>query len=208
MESLAQEELSEGEVRAVLERLAAGESMPEQSTVGDVCELTEVSPVVVGRILADIRQTSFEALYLSHLKGLESRVDHHARILRKHEARLDSLTQQSHQQAVPAISPSVVRNPAGTQSAQDMMAKRLSTVVAAVFLFIAFAIFLVLINTVGASSPNRGPEIVGRATFNGKLYQISRDGKAYEERDGKLERARGQEASMAEFAWKAQSSVR
>ncbi|MBS1727304.1 MAG: hypothetical protein JST51_11335 [Armatimonadetes bacterium] len=65
-ESLLSAEIKDDELSELLERLAATEEMFKQpvSTIRDVAELTDISPLVIARILSDIRGPSeFERLH-------------------------------------------------------------------------------------------------------------------------------------------------
>ncbi len=64
LETLAREELTDAEVREVLERLGA-EQMggSERPTVGAVAEATGTGPEVIGRILGEIRKRDLEARF-------------------------------------------------------------------------------------------------------------------------------------------------
>lgn len=60
LEQLAHEEVHPAEVREILRRLAIAEfGGPEHATIADVAEASGTSPETIGRILADIRGTSW-----------------------------------------------------------------------------------------------------------------------------------------------------
>lgn len=60
LEQLAREEVNPAEVREILGRLAIAEfGGPEHATIADVAEASGTSPETIGRILADIRGTSW-----------------------------------------------------------------------------------------------------------------------------------------------------
>ncbi|MBS1701631.1 MAG: hypothetical protein JST12_08215 [Armatimonadetes bacterium] len=75
-ESLLSAEIKDDELSELLERLAATEEMFKQpvSTIRDVAELTDISPLVIARILSDIRGPSeFERLH-DRMDGYEKRL--------------------------------------------------------------------------------------------------------------------------------------
>ena len=63
LEALAREELTGSEVRLLLERLSMKDVGPANPTVGAVAEVCGVSTMVVGRMLAEIRQANLHELY-------------------------------------------------------------------------------------------------------------------------------------------------
>ena len=63
LEALAHEELTNSEVRVLLERLGMKDVGPANPTVGAVAEVCGVSTMVVGRMLAEIRQANLHELY-------------------------------------------------------------------------------------------------------------------------------------------------
>lgn len=194
LESLAREELSDSELRELMERLAASEfGVPERSTVGDVCELTETSPVVVGRILADIRQTSFEELYLSHVQALNRRLDSHEEEMRRHRDRLEDLDRR--QRELRSRSMQTV----GEEESYFSSIGQRNTGVVVFLLVMSLLIAVIFVMSMAGRS---NPVIVGGQTMNGQRYEMSRDGRAYVRRNGRLERASGQDAATAEILWR------
>ncbi|MCB0826190.1 MAG: hypothetical protein KDC26_08365 [Armatimonadetes bacterium] len=93
---LMREELTDGEVSEILTRLSYNEfGGSEKATVGAVCEATGAGPLVVGRMLAEIRQTNLDELINQRFEAFEDRVDeqdeklkHHARKIGALESRL------------------------------------------------------------------------------------------------------------------------
>jgi hypothetical protein len=85
LEELQQIKVSDGELRAILERLAldSAESLDDRSTLKDIAELTELPVNSVARILADIRGDDELAI-------LAERVD-------VHEKRITEIEKQRHQ---------------------------------------------------------------------------------------------------------------
>lgn len=79
---LLAEQLSDAEVRHLLERLSVEEfELPGGATVGAVVEATGASPVIIARIVGEVRRGSFEARFEDtfgrhedHLEELHSRV--------------------------------------------------------------------------------------------------------------------------------------
>ncbi len=84
--SLLQQELSDSEVREILERLSAEEfAAPLHATVSAVCEATGASADVIGRILADIRKQNIEERY--------------GEAIERHEEKIGELDERTHELA-------------------------------------------------------------------------------------------------------------
>jgi len=72
---LLQQEVSDSEVRQILERLSAEEfAAPLHATVAAVCEATGASAEVIGRILADIRKQNIEERYGETIERHEEQI--------------------------------------------------------------------------------------------------------------------------------------
>ena len=75
LEEIAAEELTPAEVREVLTRLAVSEfGGSDQATVAAVAEVVGTSPLVVGRLLAEIRHRSLDERFGSRLRENETRL--------------------------------------------------------------------------------------------------------------------------------------
>lgn len=73
---LLSEELTDGEVRTLLERLGSREfGGSESATVGAVVEATGSDPTTVGRLLAEIRKEDFEKRFGLQLKDHDQRIE-------------------------------------------------------------------------------------------------------------------------------------
>lgn len=84
--ALLQQELSESEVRELLERLSAEEfAAPSLATVSAVCEATGASAELIGRILADIRKQNIEERY--------------GETIERHEEKIGELDERAHKVA-------------------------------------------------------------------------------------------------------------
>ncbi|MCB0826194.1 MAG: hypothetical protein KDC26_08385 [Armatimonadetes bacterium] len=93
---LLNEELTDSEVREILDRLSVAElGGSEKATVGAVCEATGVGPRVVGRMLAEIRQTNLHELF-GH------RIDSHEQKISKLEQTVTTLKRESQRKETPA----------------------------------------------------------------------------------------------------------
>ncbi|MEZ5162656.1 MAG: hypothetical protein R2688_02685 [Fimbriimonadaceae bacterium] len=96
---LLKEELTDSEVREILDRLSADElGGSEKATVGAVCEATGVGPMVVGRMLAEIRQTNLQELF-GH------RIDSHEQKISKLEQTVTKLRRESQRKEAPVYQP-------------------------------------------------------------------------------------------------------
>jgi len=73
-EQLLAEELTELEVRTLLERLGEDEFPEAVPTLGAVAEATGADPAVVGRLLAEIRKEEFEDRFGIRVQNLEHEV--------------------------------------------------------------------------------------------------------------------------------------
>ncbi len=88
-EELLAEEVTDAELREILDRLGQDEfGGSGQSRVGDIVELTGIPPEAIGRILADIRKDEWERRFGLRQDQIESRVDHHEKVLREHAEQL------------------------------------------------------------------------------------------------------------------------
>lgn len=76
LERLAHEELTNSEVRVLLERLSMKDVGPANPTVGAVAELCGVATPVVGRMLAEIRQQNLHELYGRTLETHGEKIEH------------------------------------------------------------------------------------------------------------------------------------
>ena len=76
LERLAHEELTNSEVRVLLERLSMKDVGPANPTVGAVAEVCGVSTMVVGRMLAEIRQANLYELYGRTLESHGEKIEH------------------------------------------------------------------------------------------------------------------------------------
>jgi len=74
LEALAREELTEAEVRSLLERLGREEFGSDSPTVGAVAEATGESVQSIGARLAELRGDEFRARFESILNQHESRI--------------------------------------------------------------------------------------------------------------------------------------
>jgi len=77
-EDLMLETVSDDELRIILERLGQQEFGGDPATtVQDVVEGTGADPIVIGRILAEIRKEAFEKRFRLQLNRQEQRIDDH-----------------------------------------------------------------------------------------------------------------------------------
>ena len=88
---LLNEELTDSEVREILDRLSVAElGGSEKATVGAVCEATGVGPMVVGRMLAEIRQTNLHKLFGHRIDRLETTVTDFERRSEERDSRIEA----------------------------------------------------------------------------------------------------------------------
>lgn len=81
---LSQESLSDAEVHELLRRLSVEQFEAPKATLGDVAEATNVEVDTLARILAEIRQITYQDL-------IGNRLDHHETLLNEHERKLKRL---------------------------------------------------------------------------------------------------------------------
>lgn len=127
-DELLRETVSDNELRIILDRIGQLEFAGEPATtVQDIVEGTGADPVVVGRILAEIRKEAFEERFGLQLKRQEQRIDDHEDRIEGIEKRerklLDSvgwlqnvvtqkgLSESNHVQANPGPPPQVQLRP-------------------------------------------------------------------------------------------------
>lgn len=88
-EQLLAEEITDAELREILERLGQDEfGGSGQSRVADIVELTGIPPEAICRILADIRKDEWEKRFGLRQDRMEARVDHHEKVLKDHAEEL------------------------------------------------------------------------------------------------------------------------
>jgi hypothetical protein len=89
------EPVSEAESRQLLDRLAVSEfGGSGESTLGDVCEASGATPLVIGRMLAEIRGKTWEQLFGQKLNALERKLRTHDDQLNDHGERISMIGDQ------------------------------------------------------------------------------------------------------------------
>ncbi len=90
-EDLLSEQMSDAEVRTLLERLGSKEfGGSESATVGAVVEATGTDVEIVGRLLAEIRKENFEKRFGLQLKDHGRRIDTLEQIVTDSRARVEA----------------------------------------------------------------------------------------------------------------------
>lgn len=105
IDSLLQETVSDDELRIILDRLGHEEFGDDPATtVQDIVEGTGADPVVIGRILADVRKEEFEKRFGLQLQKHEQRID-------EHEERIERIENEERKPPVTVINQAFVNSP-------------------------------------------------------------------------------------------------
>lgn len=104
-DDLLKEVVSDGELRIILDRLGHEEFGGDPATtVQDIVEGTGADPVVIGRILADVRKEEFEKRFGLKLEQHEQRID-------EHEERIEKIEKEERKPPVTVINQTIVNSP-------------------------------------------------------------------------------------------------
>lgn len=99
------ETVSDDELRIILERLGQEEFGGEPATtVQDIVEGTGADPIMIGRILADVRKEEFEKRFGLQLK-------HHEQRIEEHEERIEKIEKDDRKPNVTVIQQTVISPP-------------------------------------------------------------------------------------------------
>ena len=91
IQEIQEEQISPAEVREILERLAVHEFGDGISTLGSLAEGVGASPLVVARILGDIRKRNLDELFGARLNGFEQRIT-------ENEVKVTELSKERHRE--------------------------------------------------------------------------------------------------------------
>jgi len=108
MNALANEPLSGDEVHELLQRLSVPQFAPESPTIAAVSEICGTTPIVVGRMLAEIRQTNLQDLFGKRIDQLDQAVQHQSDQIAELKTKTEEIASRSTQR------PSVVINQYGS----------------------------------------------------------------------------------------------
>jgi hypothetical protein len=89
------EQVSDVETWEILDRLARLEDFTGGSTVSAICEVTGSTPLVVSRILADIRGQSWQAEFGNRLDAHDLQLAEHEWKLERHDEDISELQRRS-----------------------------------------------------------------------------------------------------------------